>query len=89
MEGIINKSNASISATPVHYKLLGLLPEEIDINDEEVNLNALMSQALSAIAFMPYGYLLDKYRWDYYQGKISDEELNCAWVKARADIQGL
>ena len=33
------------------------------------NVNFLMTSALRAIAFMPYGALLDLWRWDVFKGK--------------------
>lgn len=38
---------------------------------------------------MPFGYLVDKYRWDLYsKWVVPEEELNCHWVKLRMKIQG-
>jgi hypothetical protein len=45
--------------------------------------------ALQRLAFMPFGYLVDKYRWDLYSGWASEEEMNCHWVKLRSEIQGI
>ena len=45
--------------------------------------------ALQRLAFMPFGYLVDKYRWDLYSGWASEDEMNCHWVKLRSEIQGI
>ena len=44
--------------------------------------------ALERLAFLPYGYLVDKYRWDLYSGVADEKTMNCHWVKLRMDIQG-
>ena len=44
--------------------------------------------ALSRLVFMPFGYLVDKYRWDLYSGWADESNMNCHWVKLRMDIQG-
>ena len=68
---------------------LGLVGEEVDVSDEETNINILFDMALERIAFLPFGYLVDKFRWDVYSGKTSKEDMNCHWWKLRNQIQGL
>ena len=57
--------------------------------DEETNINILFDMALERIAFLPFGYLVDKFRWDVYSGVTSKEDMNCHWWKLRNQIQGL
>jgi peptidyl-dipeptidase A len=71
------------------YQRLGLMPKDIDFEDEEVNINILLSKALERIVFLPFGYLIDKFRWDVYSGVTSQENMNCHWWKLRHNIQGL
>ena len=60
---------------PGYYEQLGLLsPGEVDIHDEETNINLLFSLGLDQLAFLPFGYLLDRFRWDLYSGKASKVE---------------
>ena len=57
---------------PGYYEQLGLLsPGEVDIHDEETNINLLFALGLRRIAFLPFGYLTDRFRWDLYAGKAS------------------
>merc|ERR1712080_747045 len=56
---------------------------------EETNINILFDMALERIAFLPFGYLVDKFRWDVYSGVTSKEDMNCHWWKLRNEIQGL
>ncbi|KAF0306254.1 Angiotensin-converting enzyme [Amphibalanus amphitrite] len=73
--------------TRKHLKKIGLLKEEKD--DPEVDLNFLMLTALDKIAFLPFGYLIDKWRWDLFSNVTSPEDLNCAWWKLREELQGV
>ncbi|XP_043189736.1 angiotensin-converting enzyme-like isoform X1 [Amphibalanus amphitrite] len=74
-------------ATPKHLKKIGLLEEVI--NDPEVDMNFLMSVALDKIAFLPFGYVMDKWRWGVFSGDISEDDLNCEWWKLRLGLQGI
>ncbi|XP_037079985.1 angiotensin-converting enzyme-like isoform X2 [Pollicipes pollicipes] len=74
-------------ATPKHLKEVGLLEEVV--NDPEVDMNFLMSVALDKIAFLPFGYLMDKWRWGVFSGDISEDDLNCGWWKLREELQGI
>ena len=67
-----------------------MLPgQNVDITQEETNINFLFNLALEKLVFMPFGYLVDKYRWDFLSGKISEANLNCYWHQLRSKIQGL
>lgn len=48
-----------------------------------------MSMALEKIAFLPFGYLIDKWRWDVFSGTIPEKDWNCAWWKLRYELQGI
>ena len=65
-EGVADILSLAVG-TPSYYKRLGLLGEDVDVTDEETNINILFSMALDRLAFMPFGYLVDKYRWDLYR----------------------
>ena len=68
LEGVADISSLAIG-TGTYYQRLGLIKDDVDIGDEETNINILFSMALQRLAFMPFGYLVDKYRWDLYSGK--------------------
>ena len=76
------------SGTAGYFQRLGLLSEDVDASDEETEINILLNMALERLAFLPYGYLVDKYRWDLYSGVADEKTMNCHWVKLRMDIQG-
>lgn len=84
-------------STPKHLEnVLGLTPtsptsvKASDYTDEEKKeLNFLMKMALDKIAFLPFGYLIDKYRWGVFDGSISNAELNAGWWNLRESLQGV
>ena len=57
---------------PGYYEQLGLLsPGEVDTQDEETNINLLLVIGLRRIVLLPWAYLVDRFRWDLYSGKVS------------------
>ncbi|XP_050709659.1 angiotensin-converting enzyme-like isoform X2 [Eriocheir sinensis] len=74
-------------ATPKHLQKVGLL-EEVEESDE-ADINFLMNMALDKITFLPFGYLIDRWRWDVFSGKTQPKDWNCAWWKLRYEIQGI
>jgi peptidyl-dipeptidase A len=55
----------------------------------ESDINALMKMALSKIAFLPFGFLIDQWRWNVFNVKISSEEYNRKWWELRTKYQGI
>ncbi len=78
----------SFKGTASYFKKLGLLNDTVDDSDYETDINILFNMALQRLTFMPFAYIMDKFRWDLYSGDISMDNLNCHWVKLRAEIQG-
>lgn len=64
-------------STPRHFKKIGLLQDYVE--NEQTTLNALMDSALERIAFLPYGLIVDKWRWDVFSGKIPKTLWNSHW----------
>ncbi|XP_033759589.1 uncharacterized protein LOC117341835 [Pecten maximus] len=73
--------------TPVHLHKLGLL-ETVE-NDFESDINFLMSMALEKIAFLPFGYLIDQWRWSVFSGETTPDEYNEKWWQLRCKYQGV
>ena len=48
-----------------------------------------MKMALDNIAFLPFGYLMDQWRWGVFEGKIKPSEYNTEWWKLRTKYQGI
>lgn len=70
-----------------HLKRLNLISSNVD--DPEVLLNNLYSMGMSKIAFLPFGYLMDLWRWDIFAGKTSFDNYNCKWWELREKYQGI
>lgn len=51
----------------------------------ESTINFLMSIALDKIAFLPFGYLMDQWRWKVFDGRITSDEYNKEWWNLRWD----
>lgn len=59
------------------------------VRSERVRINAQLRMALDKIAFLPFGLLIDKWRWDVFAGKIRPERYNEAWWSLKTTIQGV
>lgn len=63
-------------------KAIGLLDKSTP-EDQEATINYLLSTALEKIAFFPFAYIMDKWRWDVFDGTVSPADYNCHWWKLR------
>ncbi|CAH1788647.1 unnamed protein product [Owenia fusiformis] len=77
--------------TPGHMEKIGLANEEESSSEDtdKQMINFLLSMALSKIAFLPFGLLIDKYRWDIYSGKVDETNYNAKWWEYRIKHQGV
>ncbi|CAB4030936.1 Angiotensin-converting enzyme, partial [Paramuricea clavata] len=73
--------------TPTHLERLGLLKDYK--SDNETDINVLMNVALRKIAFLPFGYLIDQWRWNVFNGNIKETEYNSKWWELRSKYQGI
>lgn len=48
-----------------------------------------MKMALRKIAFLPFGYMIDQWRWKVFNGAITDANYNTEWWKLRTKYQGI
>ncbi|MCP3661004.1 MAG: hypothetical protein GY696_00675, partial [Gammaproteobacteria bacterium] len=71
-------------STPGHLNKIGLLSNhDYQPNNTQQNINFLYKQALEKIAFLPFGYLIDNYRWKVFDGTIPMNNLNSGWWALR------
>lgn len=77
----------ALSITPSYLKQVGLLQQTP--KDDKGLINVQMKQALSKIAFLPFGKLIDQWRWDVFAGKVGPEQYNSHWWKLREQYQGI
>ncbi len=76
----------ALSITPSYLVQLGLLDEEPPVEED---LGYLMNMALNKIAFLPFGLLVDKWRWQVFSGEIAPEDYNKGWWQLRENYQGV
>ena len=67
--------------SPTHLKKLKLIENE-NMNQKQT-INFLMKQALPKIGFLPFGYLMDKWRWAVFRGEINETNYNQKWWEMR------
>ncbi|CAH1187235.1 unnamed protein product [Phyllotreta striolata] len=73
--------------TTKHLKKIGLISSASQ--DSKTVLNNLYRVGLAKIAFLPFGYLMDLWRWDVFSGKTTPDNYNCKWWELREKYQGL
>ena len=76
----------ALSVTPEYLKQIGLISK---VPDEKSDLGILMERALEKIAFLPFGYLVDQWRWKVFSGQIKPADYNKSWWELREKYQGL
>ena len=76
----------SLSVTPEYLVKIGFLPKAPDASRD---IGLLLQQALSKIAFLPFGLLIDQWRWKVFSGEITPETYNKTWWDLRLKYQGV
>lgn len=76
----------ALSITPNYLKQIGLLDE---VPDASKDIGLLLKQALDKVAFMPFGLMIDQWRWKVFSGEITPEQYNQAWWELREKYQGV
>ena len=52
-------------------------------------INQQMKLALERVAFLPFGKLIDQWRWKVFSGEVTPEHYNQAWWELREKYQGV
>lgn len=76
----------ALSMTPQYFKDIGLI-DEIPSSDNDLGM--LMKKALEKVAFVPFGLMIDQWRWQVFNGEITPEEYNAGWWRLRNQYQGV
>lgn len=77
----------ALSVTPGYLKEVGILKSAPENQKELINFQ--LKKALDKVAFLPFGKLIDQWRWDVFSGKVSKDNYNEAWWKLREKYQGV
>ena len=76
----------ALSVTPPYLKQIGLIDK---VPDSNADLGFLLNRALDKVAFLPFGYLVDQWRWKVFSGEIGPNDYNRAWWELREKYQGI
>jgi peptidyl-dipeptidase A len=76
----------ALSITPEYLVKLGFIAKPPDASKD---IGLLLNKALEKIAFLPFGLLIDQWRWKVFSGEIPPEKYNQAWWDLRLKYQGI
>jgi peptidyl-dipeptidase A len=76
----------ALSVTPEYLKKIGLLDT---VPPESADTGYLLKMALDKIAFLPFGLLIDQWRWKVFTGEITPDQYNKMWWQLKARYQGV
>jgi peptidyl-dipeptidase A len=76
-----------LSMTPEYMKSVGLL--DSTASSEQALIEAQMRMALAKVSFLPFGLMIDRWRWGVFDGSITPENYNKAWWDLKARYQGV
>lgn len=76
-----------LAMTPKYLQSIGLVGEQQQ--SQEALINAQMRMALAKVAFLPFGLMIDRWRWGVFDGSIKPAEYNKAWWDLKAKYQGV
>jgi len=76
----------ALSITPAYLAKIGFLPSEPkDANDVDL----LLRRALEKVSFLPFGLMVDQWRWQVFSGKVTPDHYNQAWWDLARKYQGI
>jgi peptidyl-dipeptidase A len=76
----------ALSITPEYLVKVGLLDKPTDPSKD---IGLLLSKALEKIAFLPFGLVVDQWRWKVFSGEVTPANYNAAWWELRTRYQGI
>ena len=76
----------ALSVTPPYLKQIGLIDK---VPDQSADIGFLLQRSLEKVAFLPFGYLVDQWRWKVFSGEVGPGDYNKAWWDLREKYQGV
>ena len=76
----------ALSITPEYLQKVGLLDR---VPGTESDTALLLRQAMDKVAFLPFGLLIDQWRWKVFSGEVKPADYNTAWWSLRNKYQGV
>ena len=77
----------NLSMTPAYLHQIGLIGAVKQ--SPEATINQQMKLALDKVAFLPFGKLIDEWRWKVFSGEVKPDNYNAAWWQLRDQYQGV
>jgi peptidyl-dipeptidase A len=77
----------NLSMTPAYLHQIGLTGAVK--TSPEATINQQMKLALDKVAFLPFGKMIDEWRWKVFDGEVKPENYNAAWWQLREQYQGV
>ncbi|NNM75308.1 M2 family metallopeptidase [Sphingomonas sp. ID1715] len=78
----------ALSITPEYLVQIGLL-DRAQVPSADKDIGLLLRQAMDKVAFLPFGLLVDKWRWGVFSGQVQPANYNKAWTDLRLQYQGI
>jgi peptidyl-dipeptidase A len=76
----------ALSITPEYLVKLGFIQKAPDPSKD---IGLLLKRALEKVAFLPFGLVIDQWRWKVFSGEVRPEKYNQAWWELRLKYQGI
>ena len=76
----------ALSVTPEYLVKLGLLDKAPDASGD---IGLLMNRALEKVSFLPFGLMIDQWRWKVFSGEIKPADYNKSWWELKRKYQGV
>jgi peptidyl-dipeptidase A len=76
----------ALSVTPEYLVKIGMIKQAPDASGD---IPLLLSRALEKLSFLPFGLLIDQWRWSVFSGQVKPDAYNTAWWDLRTKYQGI
>ncbi|MGB3752947.1 MAG: M2 family metallopeptidase [Parerythrobacter sp.] len=78
----------ALSITPEYLVQIDML-DRAQVPGPDKDIGLLLRQAMDKVAFLPFGLLVDKWRWGVFDGSIAPADYNTAWHGLKEEYQGI
>lgn len=78
----------ALSITPDYLVKIGLLDKK-KIPPASKDIGLLLREGMDKVAFLPFGLIVDKWRWRVFSGEVAPDNYNAAWWELRTKYQGI
>jgi peptidyl-dipeptidase A len=76
----------ALSVTPDYLMKIGLIDT---VPPPSGDIDYLLQKALEKVSFLPFGMVIDKWRWEVFSGEVTPSDYNKSWWDLRLKYQGV